>query len=67
MRRTLASLAVFGAVLGGLAFLQRRRGEGREHIDLYFDDGSMVSLSPASSHAQRLMPLARRVLASARG
>jgi hypothetical protein len=67
MRKALGLLAVLGAVIGGLAYLQRTRGEGRERVDLYFDDGSTVSLSPSSSDAQRLMPLARRVLASARG
>lgn len=62
MRRS--SAAAFGAVAGlfaGAAFL-RRRTSHRERVDLYFEDGSMVSLSDDSAEAQRLMPLARDLL-----
>ena len=43
------------------------RREPRERVDLYFDDGSVVSFASSTDVAARLMPLARRVLASARG
>ena len=62
MRRSAA--AVMGAVAGlvaGAAFL-RRRTSHRERVDLYFEDGSMVSLSDGSPEADRLIPLARDVL-----
>ncbi|HVD65874.1 MAG TPA: hypothetical protein VNB65_03155 [Gaiellaceae bacterium] len=39
----------------------------REHVDVYFADGSMVSLEPGSMDGDRLLPLARRALAAARG
>jgi hypothetical protein len=62
MRRS--SAAVLGAVAGlfaGAAFL-RRRAAPRERVDLYFEDGSMVSLADGSPDAARLIPLARDVL-----
>jgi hypothetical protein len=66
MRRALGALALAGGALAGLT-LVRRRGEGRERVDLYFDDGAMVSFASTTSEAARLLPLARRVLASSRG
>jgi hypothetical protein len=49
------------------AFLWRRRsGRTREHVDLYFADGSMVSFGDDSPEAAHLLPLARRVLSQAR-
>mgnify|MGYP007014292826 CR=1 FL=1 len=53
-----------GAIAGlfaGAAFL-RRRAAPRERVDLYFEDGSMVSLADGSPDAARLIPLARDVL-----
>jgi hypothetical protein len=53
------------AVAGAVAW--RRRERRRERIDLYFADGSMVSLEQGSLEADRLLPLARDVLEAARG
>jgi hypothetical protein len=39
----------------------------REHVDVYFADGSMVSLAPGSADGDRLLPLARRAIGAARG
>jgi hypothetical protein len=66
MRRVLGGLVLAGGALGGLA-LVRRRGEARERVDLYFDDGSLVSFASMTPEAARLLPLARRLLASSRG
>jgi hypothetical protein len=63
--RVLAGLALAGAAA---AFLWGQRAAGsREHVDLYFADGSMVSFEPGSPEGDRLLPLARRALAAARG
>ena len=62
MRRS--SAAVLGGVAGllaGAAFL-RRRSAPRERVDLYFEDGSMVSLADGSPDAARLIPLVRDVI-----
>jgi hypothetical protein len=65
MRRRV--LAVF-AVAGAAVYAVRRRGRRgrRERVDLYFEDGSMVSLRSGSEEARRLLALARDVLAAAR-
>jgi hypothetical protein len=66
-----APRAVTGILLVGAAaaaFMWRRRGAGpRERVDLYFSDGSMVSFEPGSPEGDRLLPLAGRALAAARG
>jgi hypothetical protein len=46
------------------ALLLRRRSVSRgEHVDLYYDDGSMVSLEAGSPRAEALLGLAREALA----
>jgi hypothetical protein len=66
-----APRAVTGVLLVGAAaaaFVWRRRGAGpRERVDLYFSDGAMVSFEPGSPEGDRLLPLAGRALAAARG
>jgi hypothetical protein len=59
--RALSVLAVLGAVAGGLAFFRRGLGRRRDRVDLYFDDGSMLSLAD-SPQAERLLGIARAVL-----
>jgi hypothetical protein len=67
MRRSAA--LILGAVAGtlaGAAFLRRRTADA-ERADLYFDDGSMLSLTNGSPGAERLLPLARRIIGETRG
>jgi hypothetical protein len=63
-RRLLAGLALAGSIAG--AVLLRRRGRRRERVDVYFEDGSMVSLNDGSAEAATILPLARRILESTR-
>jgi hypothetical protein len=66
MRRSAAALlGVAGGMLAGAAFI-RRRTVRRERVDLYYDDGSMISLSNGSPDAERLLPLAREILRKSR-
>ena len=69
MRRRLAPLAL-GAATGGLsvaAFRFRKKlGARREHVDVYFEDGSFVTFGAGSREVARLLPLARKVLLAAR-
>jgi len=63
-------VAGLGLAAGSLAasLLWRRSSAGRaDKVDLYYEDGSMVSFADGSEEADRLLPLARRVLAAARG
>jgi len=66
MRRSAAALVgVVSGMLAGAAFIRRRSAQ-RERVDLYYEDGSMISLSNGSTDAERLLPLARDILRRAR-
>ena len=67
MRRKLLTLAGFatGALAGSIVY-RRSLGRRRDRLDVYFDDGSMVSLVEGSPEADRLLPVARGLLATAR-
>jgi len=66
MRRSAAALlGIVGGMVAGAAFI-RRRSVRRERVDLYYEDGSMVSLSNGTPDAERLLPLARDILRSTR-
>ena len=52
------------AAAGGLVAWRRSAGV-REPVDLYFADGSMISLAEGTDEARRLVPLAHDVLAAA--
>jgi hypothetical protein len=66
MRRSAAALlGVVGGMLVGATFVRRRSAQ-RERVDLYYEDGSMVSLSNGSADAERLLPLAREILRKSR-
>jgi hypothetical protein len=66
-RSALGLLAAGAALAGAIVFVRTKAAVEREHVDVYFADGSMVSLEPGSAHGDRLLPLARRALAAARG
>jgi hypothetical protein len=66
MRRSAAAiLGVLGGMLAGAAFI-RRQAAHRERADLYFEDGSMLSLADGSPGAERLLPIARQIIGQAR-
>lgn len=46
--------------------LYARRGRAHERVDLYFSDGSMVSLDGGSPEAVRLLPPVHDALRAAR-
>ena len=58
--RTLGVLAALGAFFAGVLFFRRGLGGRRERVDLYFEDGSMISL--ADGPAERLLEIARTAL-----
>ncbi len=59
MRRLLALLLFVG---GPALYLWRRRDERRERVQLYYDDGSMVTLERGASGAEQLLAVARGAL-----
>lgn len=64
-RRILTAVVVSAAAVAGVV-LWRRRAHRKERVDLYFADGSMVSVEQGTTEADRLLPLAHDVLAAAR-
>jgi hypothetical protein len=48
------------------ALFRRGTARRRERVDLYYDDGSMVSLGDGTPESGRLLELAREALRSSR-
>ena len=51
----------------GTVLYRRRAARRRERVQLYFGDGSMISLTEGSPEAERLLAPARELLAASRG
>jgi hypothetical protein len=66
-RSAVAALGLVAGAVAASAYWLRHTGSPREHVDVYFADGSMVSFVPGSPEGDKLLPIARRVLAAARG
>jgi hypothetical protein len=64
-KRRLVVTAVVGAgsFLGTMVY-RRRTERRRTRVDLYFEDGSMVSLEAGRPDADRMLPLAGEALAA---
>jgi hypothetical protein len=65
-RRLLGLLGFAGGLTAGTVLYRRTVQARRERVDLYFADGSMVSLGERSTGVDRLLPLARSIIATAR-
>jgi hypothetical protein len=66
MRRSAAALiGLIAGLLVAAAFIRRQTAQ-RDRADLYYEDGSMLSLSNGSPGAERLLPLAHEVLRKSR-
>ena len=63
--RALALGAAIGAAAG--AILLRRRARSRDRVELYFDDGSLVTVAGGDDGAERLLASARELLLASRG
>jgi hypothetical protein len=61
--RLLTGLAIAASLAGAVVF--RRRARRRDRVEVYFDDGSTVSLDDGSAEASTVLPLARRILETA--
>jgi hypothetical protein len=63
--RALAVGAALGSAAG--AVLLRRRARSRDRVELYFDDGTLVTVGRGQPEAERLLSPARELLVAARG
>jgi hypothetical protein len=61
--RALAGLALAVSLAGAVLF--RRRTGRRDRVEVYFEDGTTVSLDDGSPEASTVLPLARRILEAA--
>ena len=61
-----ARCSPLGSLAGAIALPPPLRAARRERVDVYFEDGSMVSLADGSPEAATVLPLARRILETAR-
>jgi hypothetical protein len=65
-RKVLGLLGVGTGVFAGSVLFRRSFTRRRDRVDVYFDDGSMVSFVEGSIEAEKLLPLARDLLAATR-
>ena len=65
-RKAVAGFALVAGSLAGVVALRRRSSRRRDRVDVYFEDGSMVSLADGAPEASTVLPLARRVLETTR-
>ena len=65
-RSTLAVGAAMGSAAAGVGG-GRRAGRSRDRVELYFEDGSLVTFPQGSPEAVPLLLYARELLAAARG
>jgi hypothetical protein len=67
VKRKLLSLVGFGTgVFAGSVLYRRSTGRRRERVDVYFNDGSMVTFVDGSPEAEKLLGIARDALGAAR-
>jgi len=66
--RTRRALAVAAAAVGsavGAVVLRRRSTRSRDRLELYFEDGSLVTIAQGAPEADPLLLHARELLAAA--
>ena len=59
-----AATLALGSAAGSALIFKRKRERNASRADLYFEDGSMLSLSQGAPEADRLLPLAAEALAA---
>jgi hypothetical protein len=66
-RRVLALLGFATGVFAGSVVFRRQFGKRRDRVEVYFDDGAMVSYVDGAPEAATLLDAARDALRAARG
>jgi hypothetical protein len=65
-RRALALLGFATGIFAGTVVFRRQLGRRRDRVEVYFDDGSMVSYVEGAPEAGTLLDAARDALRAAR-
>ena len=63
-RRVLGAATLALSAVGSAFLFKRKRERNASRADLYFEDGSMLSLALGAPEADRLLPLAAEALAA---
>jgi len=63
-RKALGLLGFASGVLAGSVLYRRTIARRRERVDVYFDDGTMVTLADGSPEAEQALLIARDALAA---
>jgi len=58
-RKVVTGMVLAAGSLAGSVLLRRRNARKRERVDLYAEDGTMVSFGEGTPEALRLLPIAR--------
>jgi hypothetical protein len=66
LRKLLGFLMLVGIASAGFVVYRRRSTARRERVDLYYEDGTLVSLEQGQDGLTTLLPLAHDVLRAAR-
>jgi hypothetical protein len=66
LRKLVGFLLLVGVALAGLVVYRRRFVGRRERVDLYYEDGSLVSVEQDANGANGVLSLASDVLRAAR-
>jgi hypothetical protein len=59
-----AATLALGSAAGSVLIFKRKRERNASRADLYFEDGSMLSLLQGAPEADRMLPLAAEALAA---
>jgi hypothetical protein len=63
-RKVVTGVLLAAGSLAGSILVRRRAARRRERVDLYAEDGSMLSLADGTPEAERLLGIARELLAA---
>ena len=63
-RSRAAAFALAVSSLAGTVLVRRRRNRLQTRVDLYFEDGSMLSLGDEAPETGAIVPAAREILAA---
>jgi hypothetical protein len=61
-RKVVTGMLLAAGSVAGSMLVRRRAARRRERVDLYAEDGSMLSLADGTPEAERLLGLARGLL-----
>ena len=61
-RKLVTGVLLAAGSLAGSVLVRRRAARRRERVDLYAEDGSMISVADGSPEAARLLSLARELI-----